>query len=322
MGFTAFQGKVKALRILVTGEVCVDRYVNNNYPSVSPEADVPVIRAPQTFWDMKLGMAANVFKNLEALGANVHLATVVGSDLPDIYREKIGNRLIPVVDPSRVCAVKTRIMKDAEHVCRFDEEDTHTLEHNLQSKFLNVLINAVRTYDYNAVVLQDYGKGVWTEQTITIIQYCKAKNIPVFVDPYEHRDPAFYDGATILKPNLVEARGMLAEIGDTTTYTYQGLLKGLRARSAAEWVVLTLAADGMAAESNVDNVWVQPDPLSVVDPTGAGDTALSVMAVLYCLGIPMKKILEAANDAAGRVTQQLGVGVPRLSQLTPFLGEE
>lgn len=310
--------KFDCLKILVCGEVCVDRYIDNVTYRQSPEADVPIVTEVTGAADERLGMSANVWNNLRSLGVKAQLQTVIGVDIPDVFP---ATGITYVIDHSRQTAKKTRILNQGRHVVRYDQEDRHNLSSRLEQVYLQALIDRIKYGDFHGVILQDYGKGLWTEHTAIFIDYCRAKKVPVFVDPYEGRPISFYDGAFLIKPNYIEAQGMLGveqPMGDQET------LLELRKQSGADWVVLTAAERGMLASTRLANgdpgiYRAKPEEQLSVDPTGAGDTALAVLTCMLLSGYDMITAMEAANKAAGLVIKQLGVGTVSVRDIQEYI---
>jgi rfaE bifunctional protein kinase chain/domain len=308
------------LNILVCGEVCVDRYVDVIDNRVSPEAPVPIVTETTDSALERLGMSANVWNNLRSLGVDAQLRTVIGCSCPNRLDNLSGWKA--VTDSSRMSASKTRLTQNGRHIVRYDQEDSHPLNEDISSKFLHMLKKELSQYNYHGVILQDYGKGIWTDQTLGFIKHCYTKGIPVFVDPYEGRPTSDYNGAHLIKPNYVEAMEMLSrnihwnpEIPPSDKH----VLTMLREESDATWIVLTAAERGMLAQ-HVDGVFTaKPTDTQLIDPTGAGDTALAVLTVMMLSGYDIQTSMEAANKAAGKVIQQLGVGTVTIHDIKEFL---
>lgn len=293
------------LRIMVVGECCVDQYREGKSTRFSEEdSTVPVVTGLRTTGQL-LGMAANVVMNLRALGAQTRLFSVFGQDKAGSFLdEKLGD---PYRLSSMKTAVKTRLLVNGKHLARLDSEKQLNLSEKLSDLIFYVLCSQLQNYD--AVILQDYGKGLWNQSTLQFIRVAKEQDKKVFVDPYRGQTPEAYRGAYLIKPNLAEARAMLGLVSP------ERATRSLWARSQAEVVVTTLGSLGMLYSVSEGNVQVPTIPVDAVDVAGAGDTALSVITLAMMSGIPIQEALVLANRAARKVVQQLGVSTVTVKDL-------
>jgi rfaE bifunctional protein kinase chain/domain len=305
----------RGLRVLVAGEVGIDEYLWGDASRVSPEAPVPVVELDrQTF---HLGMAGNVAQNLSALGATPVLVSVVGADgdaeqLKALLAGAGVTDTALVVDPSRPTLRKTRVVARRQHVVRLDREKRHRLEARTARAFCEAM--GAKLAEVDAVIVEDYGKGIWNRDTMAFVGRAAALGKPVFVDPNRSTPLAVYRGATLLTPNLEEAAALAKiELDDKRSFVAdEGKLTelghALLAGTDAEHAVLTLGEWGMASLSQGQSRCERIPTFAreVFDVTGAGDTVIAVVALAYARGLPLTECLRLANLAAGIVVGRVG----------------
>jgi D-beta-D-heptose 7-phosphate kinase/D-beta-D-heptose 1-phosphate adenosyltransferase len=300
-------------RLLVVGDVILDRYVWGRVERISPEAPVPVVQVTRE--SVMPGGAGNVARNLAALTARVELVALVGEDETGRELEKLlsdwkidGRGL--VAEPGRPTTVKTRVIARAQQVVRFDRE----LEEPLSPTAADRLVETVRERapSVEGVILQDYGKGVLVPAILkALMSTCTEAGLPVFVDPKaEHWE--CYRGAELIKPNLREAEAVTG-IRVRTDEDLARLGRGVLERTAARTVAITRGEGGISlfyAGGESDEVPTRPRAVS--DATGAGDTAIATLALARLAGASWVEAAALANAAAGVV-----VGVPGTAAVTP-----
>jgi rfaE bifunctional protein kinase chain/domain len=296
------------LNIMVVGESCVDAYTYGRARGQPCEEDVTVPVVTDLYSSPRLpGMSANVAMNLKALGASCELFTAVGcDDQARFLKDKVGS-LRCVYDKART-ALKERLVVDGKLLARLDREDPLTIPLEDSYVILDFLVNELDRFD--AVILQDYGKGLWNVVTLELIRMAQSRGKKVFVDPYRLSIPEWYRGAYLIKPNRHEASAMLGgEVSQKTNlrefFAESALIRML---SEAEYCVLTAGELGMYA-TDLDGTSYQAstEELKAVDVAGAGDTALSVLTLALMSGIELLPAMRLANKAAGIVVQQQGV---------------
>jgi D-beta-D-heptose 7-phosphate kinase/D-beta-D-heptose 1-phosphate adenosyltransferase len=248
-----------------------------------------------------IGGASNVAKNLQSLGHDVFLVSVIGSDL-------LGNTLQGLIEGEvseaalfrglgRKTTQKYRLFHGSDMVARYDVEDTEPIAWEIEAMVLSYVADRLDSFD--AVVLSDYNKGFLTEGLCqTLVSRCKEKRIATFVDP-KPADYTKYAGCFCFKPNLAEGQAMT---GQTDVDT---VLEALQGGLGCQHLVLTAGADGMY----VDTVSQQVRPrrlVRLVDATGCGDTVLAVLVDGYLRGLPMVQAAAVANHVAGKCVEQVG----------------
>ncbi|MBS0261820.1 MAG: bifunctional heptose 7-phosphate kinase/heptose 1-phosphate adenyltransferase [Planctomycetes bacterium] len=306
-------------RLLVLGDVILDRYIFGNAERVSPEAPVVVLRVDSQ--EIRLGGAASVAMLLRNLEAEVTLAGVIGDDsdgrtLSSLLRdERIDNRLI-WSDPRRPTTSKERVIgraadRHAHQIVRIDHESTAALDESLESQLADRI--AATASQYQAILISDYAKGVCTPLLLRrVIDVANEHGIPVIIDPARIGDYSRYAGATLVKPNRTEAE-LSTGRSIKSPEDAREAAKTLRDRNRIESVVVTLDKDGMAAASgDGSTAWFPCAAREVYDITGAGDTVLAAMGLCLSARMPLPRTISVANAAAGLQVQKLGVApIPR-----------
>lgn len=310
--------------IIVIGDYGLDIWREGTSHRLSPEAPVPVVLNPSL--RRSPGLAGNVAANLASLGAKAVCFGVVGEDgegqatLDACIRAGLyGAPTTLLRDRDRLPTVKERIISDGHQIVRVDEEETHDIEQRLEDIIINQVEVAMGHTD--GVVISDYGKGVCTELLVRkVMDSAKHFNVPVFVDPKD--DLLKYGGATILKPNEAEWEAHLKMVGETAN------LSGQWCRVKAQYVVVTRGADGMgimthgAEDGRLCGTSFPGHEVPVHDRTGAGDTAMAVMALEYIYTKDIAKAVKLANVAGALAVQHSGTYRVTVEDLEKFRREQ
>lgn len=301
--------KAKNVRLLVVGDVMLDRYWFGDVSRISPEAPVPVVKVERI--EERLGGAANVARNAVALGAQTALLSVVGDDeagrsLSRLLEEgEIDAGLH--VDPEIDTTVKLRVIGRQQQLLRIDFETTPSHE-ILQAK-LSEFVSRVEECD--AVILSDYGKGGLTHIT-EMIRLARAAGKLVLVDP-KGDDYAKYAGATVITPNRSELREVVGRWGSDEELTTKA--QKLRGELGLEALLVTRSEEGMTLFT-ADEVHHQPaQAREVFDVSGAGDTVIATLAVMLAAGAGWAEAIRIANIAASIVVGKLGTAVVTREEL-------
>ena len=314
-------------RVLVIGDVMLDRYWHGSTSRISPEAPVPVVKVGQI--EDRAGGAANVALNIAALGASASLAGIIGND--DSGRALKQRLQAAKVKPDFVVSkhtptiTKLRVISRHQQLIRMDFEDAlaHDDAKALVSK-ASASLNGI-----GAVILSDYAKGTLADPQ-AIIKAARAKNIPVFVDP-KGSDFARYRGATLLTPNLHEFEVVVGHCKDEAELVKKGqaLLKKLQ----LDALLVTRGEHGMtllikkSAKTSGKNktpseLHLPARAVEVYDVTGAGDTVISVLAAAVAAGEPLDHAVALSNIAAGIVVGKLGTATVSAPELNEALHSE
>ena len=344
--------KFRNLRVVVLGDLMLDRYIWGTAHRLSPEAAVPIVdfKSQNDF----LGGAGNVAANLRGLGARVEAFGVVGGrhdgpkkivdDEPGavlrsrLHKEAIEEKSV-IADPRRVTTVKTRVIARQQQIVRVDQEQTDGISSELEEQLFRRLLASLKAAD--AVVLSDYDKGLISDTfTDRVLRACSSVRVPVFVKPKAARLIP-YPGARAIICNTKEAETYAGRaLRDGTAVGEAGSTLLGRFGSAA--VIITRGAEGMmvfeegspraldisATSHEVSYARVgqrgverSAQGRQVFDVTGAGDTVLSALAIASVAGATIGQSAHIANVAAGVVVGKLGTATVRPDELSAALDE-
>ena len=301
--FNSFKDK----KVLIIGDSMIDAYMWGTINRISPEAPVPVVDIEK--YEIRLGGAANCALNIKALGAVPILCSVLGKDLNGKKFQSLMKRanLMEqglVFSNERKTTVKTRVISEGKHQLRIDEEDTHPLQ--IEDLFIKNTLNLLN--DVNVIILQDYNKGVLTKGIIKkIILEAKERGIPTIVDPKKNNFLEFKN-CDIFKPNLKEIKeGMEIDFNEKIDNELEIATSKLRKALNAKAILLTLSSDGICINSGDSFVHSPAYGGTVVDVSGAGDTVISVAALLLSEGVTFEDISKISCLSGGIVCQKVGV---------------
>ncbi len=297
-------------RLLVVGDIMLDRYWTGATSRISPEAPVPVVKVGNT--EDRLGGAANVALNIATLGSHVSLCGIVGND-------EAGRRLkellaasaiedLSVTDTTNPTITKLRVMSRHQQLLRMDFEEP------LQNIAKETLLEHIKTRldDVDAVVISDYAKGtVANPQAIMVL--CKSRGIPVFVDPKGHNfEP--YRGASLITPNRSELEAVVGACA--TLEDVFNKAEELRQALALDNLLVTLSEKGMALVRENHSPFHMPTTAKdVFDVTGAGDTVIATLAAAVAAGSDIPNAMRLANLAAGVAVGKLGTSTVTVDEL-------
>lgn len=300
---------IKKQRVLVVGDLGMDRYIEGSVKRISPEAPVPVLNVNSR--SRKLGLSGNVAANIQSLGGISHLVSLYGSDpeaceIDQLFNERqISSELI-VKSEARPTTCKTRLLSGHHHLLRFDDEKTFPLT-AAEKKQLKANIEAgLQTADI--AILQDYGKGVIDSDTAQfLIQKAREKGLKVLVDPHRHSPLPWYKGAFLMTPNQSEAtdlcHGLRQDLKEPSLED-QGSL--LMEATGSEHMMITLGAQGIRLFAKGQQFSVPTLAQDVFDVTGAGDTVVATLALAMAAQWPLEEAGFLANCAAGIVVGHIG----------------
>ncbi|ROT44975.1 D-glycero-beta-D-manno-heptose-7-phosphate kinase [Pusillimonas sp. NJUB218] len=300
---------VQRARVLVVGDIMLDRYWFGEVERISPEAPVPVVRVARR--EDRLGGAANVARNIAALGAQATLLGVVGDDEAGLKVEalsaedRIAARL--VVDPLLHTTLKMRVLGRQQQLLRIDFEEQPSANSLTQ---IHALF-AAQLAHHDVVVLSDYAKGVLAQVEL-LIQAARAKGIPVFVDPKGHAYQR-YQGATIITPNRAEMQDAVGRW--SSEHELETRAQKLRQDLALEALLVTRSEQGMTLFQDGHRFHVEAMAHEVFDVSGAGDTVLATLAVMRAAGLAWDDAVRWANRAGGVAVGKLGTSVVTAGEL-------
>ncbi|WP_276314353.1 D-glycero-beta-D-manno-heptose-7-phosphate kinase [Paraburkholderia phosphatilytica] len=302
---------IAAARVLVVGDVMLDRYWFGDTNRISPEAPVPVVRVSRT--EDRLGGAANVARNIAALNAQAGLLCVVGSDeagerIVDLLHD---SRVQPhlVRDPSLPTTIKLRVLSRQQQLLRVDFEDAPAHE---------VLLAGLARFDdllpaYDVVLFSDYAKGGLTHVT-KMIAAARAAGKSVLIDP-KGDDWERYRGATLMTPNRAELRQVVGQW--KSEEDLHARVARVRAELDLHALLLTRSEEGMTLFTDAGALHESALAREVYDVSGAGDTVIGTLAAMLGGGASLADAVAIANRAAGIVVGKLGTATVEFDELFP-----
>lgn len=299
------------LNVLIIGDVMIDSYLWGKVSRISPEAPVPIVAVGKK--ERRLGGAANVALNIQALGANPVLCSVIGVDyegqafLDLLKNQKLSQKGI-LKSRDRVTTVKTRVMGNNAQLLRVDEEEESDISSHETQQLLTLISYIISHDKIDVIIFEDYNKGLITPKLIAkVVELAKSKGIPTCVDP-KNRNFNSYKGVSLFKPNLKELReGVKLDISGENINELQRAVSSFRVKQKVETVLVTLAEKGVITNSRKVKEHLPAHIRSIADVSGAGDTVISVASL--CRALNCDDILTAAisNLSGGLVCEQIGV---------------
>jgi len=316
------------VRLLVVGDIMMDRSIFGKVSRISPEAPVPVIIAETE--DFNLGGAANVAHNIRSLGGMVSLCGIVGDDEngKKIYK-KIVERGIRTqgifFEQGRQTTVKTRIIAHHPHYQQLVRVDRETTDHPKASTLRNLSrFLTEKIEDFDGVVFSDYGKGLLTRKLIqTIVERARQSKKLIMVDP-KVKNFFFFKGATVITPNTNEA-SEASRIPVTDQSSVEKIGRSLLKRLNCSALVITQGEKGMIIFERDQRPYRVPTVAKeVYDVTGAGDTVIGTMALALGTGrrVSVKDAASLANYAAGIVVGKVGTAIVSSEELLKVIREK
>ncbi len=318
------------VRVLVVGDLMLDRFTYGKVERISPEAPVPVFQIHEQ--KEMLGGAGNVVANLRALGCSVSVVGLVGRDAEGDRVEQMlkecGAKPMLFRPSGFPTIVKMRLIASGSHLSRVDREESLPSLQKELPRIANIVRRFVQQVD--VVLVSDYGKGLLTEQTTPVLTgVCRELGKQVIVDP-KGVDYAKYSGATLIKPNLKEfAQATAATLPDPRTPEFESRLTELALalikRLNIDNLIVTLGEHGMALISphaTPPFLRIPTQAKEVYDVSGAGDTSLAMLGAALGCGTPIETAMRLANAASGLVVAKLGTATVTADEVAHALVQE
>ena len=298
------------LKIGVIGDLMLDTYWWGKTERISPEAPVPVVAVSRK--EQRIGGAGNVALNIASLGAQVSVISITGNDeegkqLLSLLEENSINTKFIKRSSLRPTTNKIRIISRNQHMMRLDAEMVSPVSLTEETELINSFKDYIEEEAPQLVILEDYNKGVLTENVIAaVIKICREKNILTSVDPKRKNFFAYRD-ADLFKPNLHEAKEALNIIGDEVSEQLLGEIhEAISQKLHHKISFITLSEKGVFYESGKDNSIIPTHIRSIADVSGAGDTVIAVASVVYAASGNVRLMAEIANIAGGLVCEEVG----------------
>jgi D-glycero-beta-D-manno-heptose-7-phosphate kinase len=297
------------LKVLIIGDVMIDAYTWGKVERISPEAPVPVVNVSSR--EIRLGGAGNVVMNVQALGAEPIICSVIGADsygysLLNLLKEQNLSTEGIIQSETRITTVKERIIAGSQQIVRVDTE-TEKLINEAERQALTDKIKDL-AQNANVIIFEDYDKGVLSKELIhDIISFANHQNIPTIVDP-KKRNFLYYQNATLFKPNLKELKEGLAIRFDVKNQDeLANAVEMLKTALDLGGVFLTLSERGVYIDFKNQQKAIPAHIRTIADVSGAGDTVISIAACCLALGLSPELIAGLSNLGGGLVCESVGV---------------
>ncbi|MGQ0828070.1 MAG: bifunctional heptose 7-phosphate kinase/heptose 1-phosphate adenyltransferase [Bacteroidota bacterium] len=299
------------LNVLIIGDVMIDSYMWGNVSRISPEAPVPIVAVNKK--ENRLGGAANVALNIQAMGAKPILCSVIGDDdgsrlfLDLLSRQKLSAKGI-IKSKNRITTVKTRVIGSNHQMLRVDEEIETSIDTKEAEALAERIKKLISSEKVDVIIFEDYDKGGITPELIkNIVIFANQKNIPTVVDP-KKKNFMSYSGVTLFKPNLKELKeGLKIDFDHHNTKELEKAVAAFIKKQNIHTALITLSEKGIYTHNSKSKTLIPAHVRSIADVSGAGDTVVSIAAM--CLALDLSPVLTAtlANLAGGIVCEQVGV---------------
>lgn len=297
------------LHALIVGDVMIDAYIWGRVERISPEAPVPVVQVTKR--EKRLGGAANVALNVQAMGATPLLCSVVGDDLDavqlEVLLQKRGISAEGIIKSShRITTVKERVLSGSQHILRVDSEHDNNLPEAEESLLLQKISELLPRCQ--VVIFEDYDKGALTPRIIEeTIRMARQLGIPTVVDP-KKRNFFAYRQASLFKPNLKELReGLKLDFERSDQAALESAVDQLKEQLQLDYALITLSERGVYLNAPGEHFLLPAHVRSISDVSGAGDTVVSIAALALALGLAPRILAALANLGGGLVCEHVGV---------------
>lgn len=311
LDFKALFEDFTSKRVMIIGDVMIDTYLWGKVSRVSPEAPVPIVSG--ILEENRLGGAANVALNIKSMGAVPILCSVIGGDergsaFLKLLDEQNLSDVGLIVDDYRVTTQKTRIISSNQHLLRVDEEMDMYLSDRMQEEFLELIRNLLENRGIDAIILQDYDKGIITPKIIRELAVISAEQeVPVLVDP-KFRNFHEYRNLTLFKPNFKELlHGLKIDLKKKDVKNIAEACMQFQEQNNLGIMMVTLSENGILTTWDGEYAHLPAVVRDVTDVSGAGDTVVSLAALGLCAGLTPVQVAAISNLAGGQVCEKSGV---------------
>ena len=310
MDFEKLFHQFTQIKVAVIGDVMLDTYWWGKVDRISPEAPVPVVEVSKK--EQRIGGAGNVALNLQSLGAAVTVLSVMGKDddgaqLVKLFDDNNINTKYLVHSEQRITTNKIRIISRNQHMMRLDAELTSDISKADEDRLIYAFENFIAAEMPNVVVLEDYNKGVLTENVIAkIIELCRHHKIVTTVDP-KRKNFFAYKGVDIFKPNLKEVKEGLNLLSDEVSLAaLKDIHVQLQDKLKHQISFITLSEKGVFYNDDKTAALIPTHIRNVADVSGAGDTVIAVASLVYATTKNVVLMADMANIAGGLVCEEVG----------------
>jgi len=309
MALSSILENFKNKRIIVVGDIMLDRYLIGTVSRISPEAPVPILKAVEE--RISLGGAANVANNLKSLGARVEIFGVVGRDadgeilLKQLNQSNLSPKNI-IIDPKRPTTTKTRLITKNQQVARIDKETEENVSHSIHRRLITSIQRSINSRPPDGMIISDYAKGLINREFCReLIALARSKGIFLAADP-KGKEFTKYKGANVVTPNQSEAEEVCGfKIDDDKSA--KRALRLIAKKTSSNAVIVTRGRDGISYYvTDGEGGTIKSFAKEVYDVTGAGDTVVSVLTLSFLASNSWEDSVRIANQAAGIVVGKLG----------------
>jgi rfaE bifunctional protein kinase chain/domain len=297
------------LRVLIIGDVMLDSYVWGHVERISPEAPVPVVTVDRR--ERRLGGAGNVLLNVQALGAEAIICSVIGTDdSGNLLQQELCDRNLNcdglIRSQTRITTIKERIIAGSQQVVRVDTETDKYITADERAQLIAKAKELIPTC--HVVIFEDYDKGVLSKEAIAdITNFANEQGIPTVVDP-KKRNFLSYQNTTLFKPNLKELReGLKVEFDVDNAAELRAVVQQLKRTLNLKGALITLSERGAFIDYNDEQLKLPAHVRKIADVSGAGDTVISIAACCVALKQPPGVIAGLSNLGGGLVCESVGV---------------
>lgn len=319
--FRKIHEKIKNINILVIGDFMIDDYLIGDVERINPEAPVPVLKVKKQ--RLSLGGAGNVVRNLVSLGANVFTSTVIGDDndvnsmIKLIEDEALTGDYI-IKEQGRETTRKTRLLAQHQHLFRYDNESVHDISSESENKIIHYVKAIIKNID--ALILEDYGKGVLTERLLReLINIANNNETICLIDP-NRTDWSIYKNANIMTPNDKELSKATGKPVDNPKDIIDVGFE-VMAKNNFSYLLVTRGSEGMMLLDGItkSSFSIPAKTKDVYDSAGAGDTVIAALSIALCSGMSYTDAAQFSNEVAGIVVSKSGVATVSLLEVEKYL---
>ena len=303
--------KFSKVTAVVIGDAMVDSYLWGKVDRVSPEAPIPIVSVTKK--ENRLGGAANVSLNLQALGATPLLFSVTGDDDKGRRFRKLmeKNNLSTegiFIDPHRITTVKSRIISGGQHIARVDEESTEFIDTDLELLIFNAIKRTIDSKKVDVIIFVDYDKGMITPSLFeSVLAIAQERRIFVSVDPKKRNFP-HYHHVDLFKPNFKEfMEGTRTQVTKDDLDLLKKVAEAYKKEKSFGYIFITLSELGVFISNGIDRNYYPAVIRYIADVSGAGDTVLSVASLCMAARVHPEMMALLSNIAGGLVCEQVGV---------------
>lgn len=315
MSLNKYITQFKDKKILVIGDIILDKYIQGSVNRISPEAPIQIVEVEHE--SKVLGGAANVANNICSLGGEVYVAGIVGADQAGeescvILKNAGIHTQGVIVDVSRQTTTKVRVVAERQQIVRFDYEKTDVISGDLEQKLIEKIETIIPRVE--GVILSDYAKGVISKRVVhAVVAQTKQHKIPLLLDPRPKNAHNYDLGVSIFTPNLKEAYALVGQYESVVSVAHVG--KELVEKYKAD-ILITQGGEGMTLfEKDGSSYYIPAYTNEVYDIVGAGDTVAAALSLSMAAGASRKEAAEISNYAAGVVVTKMGTATVNLEEL-------